>query len=251
MRPRPSTGHHAPATAPSTDASDPPFPPSDPFLRVLVRAFRIRRCSGRGVAARRSGGLGDSYRRQRARVSVRVSLSLMDFERSADGRTELRPLGSSPRSCRGRVTVGPLFTQLQSHEERRLEVRVEHESTACWQMLVVEASRTAAPGGRIGVKIYYMTSALPLPARRRSAKSCYSARPVENAGCGWCSGTRAPGRFARARWSSSGTLPEPRRHGAPYPSSGRTRVWREQWPSSSRRRFPPAGTWYSRSSMPA
>jgi hypothetical protein len=85
---------------------------------------------------------------------IRVGLTLADFEQNGEGGNRVSPLGSSPNSCSGRVSAEPRFTQLAAGEHRVVRVAIRPDSLPCWTMLLVEGSRTAAPGGSIGVKAY-------------------------------------------------------------------------------------------------
>lgn len=85
---------------------------------------------------------------------IRVGLMLADFEQNGDGGNTVSPLGSGPNSCHGRVTAEPLFTQLSAREQRVVRVTIRPDTLPCWTMLIVEGSRTSAPGGSIGVKAY-------------------------------------------------------------------------------------------------
>lgn len=85
---------------------------------------------------------------------IRVGLTLADFEQDGDGGNHVSPLGTTTSSCSGRVTAEPLFTQLSAREQRVVRVAIRPDSVPCWTMLIVEGSRTSAPGGSIGVKAY-------------------------------------------------------------------------------------------------
>jgi hypothetical protein len=122
--------------------------------------------------------------RNEGQQEMQFRFSLADFEQTSDGDHHFFPLGSSARSCAGRVTVFPDGATLRPGERQEVRVRMEPGPRTCWGVLMVEnVARGERAGIRVGqqiaVKLYGVPPSTPVQGEVASVSAARAPRGIQ------------------------------------------------------------------------